>query len=168
MKVVELDWWESRDVADGVRVTATPARHYSGRGFRRDPTLWASMALLGPSHRVWFSGDTGMTGALAEIGRRLGPFDAAIVKIGAYGRAWPDIHLTPEQALEVHRAVRGRVFLPAHWATYNLAAHSWYEPADRLVVAASAAGVPFVVPLPGQPVVPGDPPPLVRWWDALR
>lgn len=167
-KVVELDWWEEAAVGDGVRVVLTPARHFSGRGLRRDPTLWASAAFVGPSHRVFFSGDTGLTPEFAEVGRRFGPFDCTLVKIGAYGRAWPDIHVNPEQALEVHRMVRGRVLIPAHWATYNLSAHSWREPADRLVAAASGSDVTLVVPLPGQPVVPAQPPPLVRWWDGPR
>ncbi len=169
-RIVELDWWEETrigDAADAVRVVFTPARHYSGRGFPRDPTLWASMALIGPAHRVFFSGDTGPTDELTEVGERLGPFDVAIVKIGAYGRTWPDIHLTPEQALTVHRQGRGRVFIPAHWGTDNLAAHSWFEPADRLVAAAADGGVTAIVPMPGQPVVPESPPPAVRWWEAV-
>ncbi len=64
--------------------------------------------------------------------------------------------------------VCGKAFIPAHWATYNLAAHSWYEPADLLLTAASGAGVTVIVPKPGMPVVPDNPPPLVCWWDALR
>jgi L-ascorbate metabolism protein UlaG (beta-lactamase superfamily) len=167
-KIVDLNWWEEAVIGNGVRVIATPARHFSGRGFRRDQTLWASVALIGPAHRVFFSGDSGMTPEFTEIGRRFGSFDCTLIKIGAYGRTWPDIHINPEQALEVHRMVRGKAFIPAHWATYNLAAHSWYEPADRLLAAVSGAGVTVIVPKPGQPVVPDDPPPLVRWWDALR
>ena len=126
-----------------VRVGATPARHYSGRDLRRDRTLWASLALIGPVHRVFYSGDTGPSEQFAQVGERLGPFDVAIVKIGAYGRTWPDIHVTPEQALAIHHRVGGRVFMPAHWGTYNLAAHSWYEPADRLVAAAADSGRPM-------------------------
>ena len=170
-KIVELDWWDETTIGDGgnaVRVVFTPARHYSGRGFGRDRTLWVSMALIGPAHRVFYSGDTGMTDELAEVGQRLGPFDVALVKIGAYGRTWPDIHLTPEQALAVDKMVRGRVLIPAHWGTFNLAAHSWYEPAERLVAAAADSGVAAIVPMPGQPVVPGSPPPAVRWWEAVK
>jgi len=168
--IVELDWWEETTIGDGgnaVRVVFTPARHYSGRGFGRDRTLWASMALIGPAHRVFYSGDTGLTDELAEVGERLGPFDVALVKIGAYGRTWPDIHLTPEQAVAVQRMVRGKVLIPAHWGTFNLAAHSWYEPAERLVAAARDSGITAILPLPGQPVVPDSPPPAVRWWEAV-
>lgn len=167
-KIVELYWWEEAVIGNGVRVLAAPARHFSGRAFRRDPTLWASVMLIGPGHSVFFSGDSGMTPEFSDIGQRFGPFDCTLIKIGAYGRTWPDIHVTPEQAIEVHRLVRGKVFIPAHWATYNLAAHSWYEPVDRLLAAASGTDVNVIVPKPGQPVVPDSSPPLVRWWDVLR
>ena len=166
-RIVELDWWQEATVGDRVRVVATPARHYSGRGFQRDRTLWASLALIGPVHRVFYSGDTGPSEQFAQVGERLGPFDVAIVKIGAYGRTWPDIHVTPEQALAIHQMVGGRLFMPAHWGTYNLAAHCWYEPADRLVAAAADSGAAVIVPRPGQSVVPAGPPPLERWWDAV-
>ena len=43
-----------------------------------------------------------------------------------------------------------------------------HEPVDRLLAASSGSGASVIVPMPGQPVVPGDPPPPVRWWDALR
>jgi L-ascorbate metabolism protein UlaG (beta-lactamase superfamily) len=76
--------------------------------------------------------------------------------------------MNPEQALEVHRMVRGKVFIPAHWGTYNLAAHSWYEPADRLVAEASKTDVTIIVPKPGQSVIPENPLPLNRWWDELK
>lgn len=167
-KIVELDWWQEATVGDRVRIVVTPARHYSGRGPRRDATLWASLALIGPAHRVFYSGDTGPSEQFLRIGERLGPFDCTIVKIGAYGRTWPDIHVTPEQALAIHHLVRGRVFLPAHWGTYNLAAHAWYEPVERLLAAAPDSGVKVIVPMPGQPVEPDRPPPPLRWWDTHR
>ncbi len=100
-------------------VTATPARHFSGRGVgdalgRGNHALWASWVIAGATHHVFFSGDTGPFDALAEIGARHGPFDLTLVKIGAYGPTWPDIHLTPEQAVDGHAMLRGRVLLPVH------------------------------------------------------
>jgi L-ascorbate metabolism protein UlaG (beta-lactamase superfamily) len=153
---VELDWWESAEVA-GLTFTATPSRHYSGRfPGRGDTTLWSSWSIAGPQHRAFFSGDTGYGPMFAEIGARLGPFDLTIVKIGAYGENWPDIHVTPEEAVRVHADVRGRVLLPVHWGTFNLAYHRWNEPADRIWRAAKAAHVPFVVPRPGEWFEPQD------------
>jgi L-ascorbate metabolism protein UlaG (beta-lactamase superfamily) len=174
-RVTELDWGEATQVgppAYPLTLTAAPARHFSGRGpgdalGTGNPTLWASWVIAGPRHRVFFSGDTGPWDGFAEVGARYGPFDLTLVKVGAYGPTWPDIHLTPEQAVAVHRQVRGRVLLPVHWGTFNLAFHAWDEPAERVLAAAQAAGVPLALPRPGQPVEPARLPPLEAWWRAV-
>jgi L-ascorbate metabolism protein UlaG (beta-lactamase superfamily) len=164
-RIVELDWWEATRVGD-LEVVATPARHASGRSpfSGRDGTLWAGFALVGQRHRVWYSGDTGPFPGLAEIGARLGPFDLALVEAGAYGRAWPDWHLGPEQAVRASQLVRARVLQPVHWALFNLAYHGWTEPAERVRVAAREAGVTVTIPRPGQSVEPAALPALERWW----
>ena len=70
----------------------------------------------------------------------------------------------PEQAVRAVQGARGGLLVPVHWGTFNLAFHGWTEPAERVVVAAQAAGVPLAVPMPGQSVVPGAPPAVERWW----
>jgi len=81
------------------------------------------------------SGDTGLFQALRTIGERFGPFDLTMIEIGQYDRASPDGHLGPEQAVEVHRRVRGAVMLPVHWGFFALASHGWTEPIERALVA---------------------------------
>lgn len=163
-RIVELDWWEETTIG-GLRIVCTPARHASGRTpFDQNDTLWASYALLGPEHRVWFSGDTGLFPALSEIGERLGPFDLTMIEAGAYGAAWPDWHLGPEQAVRAHEMVRGRMLLPVHWGLFDLAYHGWTEPIERVLLAADAAGVEVITPRPGQSIEPAAPPPRERWW----
>lgn len=166
-RIIELDWWE-RTKVKGLEIVATPSRHASGR-FVTDTnaTLWASYALLGPTHRVWFSGDTGLFPAMRDIGERLGPFDLTMIESGEYGSAWPDWHLGPEQAVTAHQLVRGRVMLPVHWGLFNLAFHGWTEPAERVLVAAKRLGVTAVFPKPGQSFEPAEPPPFERWWPDL-
>ena len=167
-RIAELDWEESVDVG-ALTLTATPARHFSGRGVRDgDRTLWASWVVDGPTRRVFHSGDSGPWEGFADIGARHGPFDLTMVKIGAYGPTWPDIHLDPEQAVAAHQALRGALLLPIHWGTFNLAFHAWDEPAERVLAAAEAAGVALVMPRPGEPVEPDAPPPVVPWWRAVR
>lgn len=150
----ELDWYQSA-TAGKLEVTATPARHYSGRNpLRADETLWASWVVKGPEHSFFFSGDSGYFDELKKIGAKLGPFDVALVKIGACDVTWPDIHMTPEEAVRTTQDVRGALLLPVHWGTFNLAFHAWNEPAERVVAAAKAASVPLVVPRPGELVEP--------------
>ena len=161
----ELDWNESVDI-HGLSLTATPSRHYSGRNpLHPSETLWASWVVKGPRHRFFFSGDSGYSGAFKTIGAQHGPFDLTLIKIGASDPSWSDIHMTPEEAVQVHRDVGGRVMLPVHWATFNLAFHPWRDPADRAVAAAEKAGVTLVVPRPGQFVEPAAALPRREiWW----
>ena len=166
-RIVELDWWQRTRVA-GVEIVSTPARHASGRVlFDKDATLWNGFAILGNAHRVYYSGDTGLFPAMREIGEKLGPFDCTMIEIGQYHRAWPDWHIGPEQALQAHALVRGRVFLPVHWGLFRLAYHGWTEPIERAVTAANARGATIATPRPGESVEPTLPIVTTRWWPAL-
>jgi len=166
-RIIELDWWQSQRLGD-IEIAATPARHASGRFIDdQNRTLWAGYAFIGSSHRVFFSGDTGLFPALTDIGERYGPFDLTMIEVGAYGQAWPDWHLGPEQAVRAHRMVGGKVMLPVHWGLVNLAYHGWTEPIERVLVAAEAQKVTVVSPVPGGSFEPADPPPVEPWWPAL-
>lgn len=166
-RITELDWWESTRVGS-LDVTCTPARHASGRTvIDKDKTLWGGFAFRGERHRVYYSGDTGMFPGLADIGHRLGPFDLTMIEAGAYGQAWPDWHLGPEQAVRAHAMVQGKVMLPVHWGLFDLAAHGWTEPIERVLAAARITGATVVVPRPGASLEPAAPPMLERWWPTL-
>ncbi|HYD76909.1 MBL fold metallo-hydrolase [Ramlibacter sp.] len=168
-QIEEMAWWQARSLGP-LRIVCTPSRHYSGRGLDRSTTLWSSWSVIGPQHRFFYSGDTGYAKAFAEIGARLGPFDMAFIKIGAYGpgAAWTDIHMTPEQAVQVHRDVRARRMVPVHWSTFNLAYHDWDEPIRRTVAEAARAGVELVTPRVGEMVDADRPFESTRWWEDVR
>lgn len=166
-KIVELDWWE-RHAFEDVELVMTPARHASGRQvFDQNRTLWGGYALLGPRHRAYYSGDTGLFDALEEIGERLGPFDVTMIEVGQYAQAWPDWHLGPEQAVTAHRLVRGNVMIPVHWGLFTLAPHGWTEPIERTVVAARKEDVTLACPRPGENVVPDALGAVEPWWPDL-
>ena len=165
-RIVELDWWQSTRVG-ALALTLVPARHASGRVQpRSDVTLWGGFALVGERHRVYYSGDTGSFDEMAEIGRRFGPFDLALVEAGQYDAAWPDWHLGPEQAVLSAGRVRAKALIPVHWGLFRLAPHGWTEPVERVLAAARCAGLPVITPRPGQTIEPtalrpGD---SSRWW----
>jgi L-ascorbate metabolism protein UlaG (beta-lactamase superfamily) len=166
-RIVELDWWEDTKLG-ALTVTCTPARHASGRGlFDQNRTLWAGYALRSDKHRVFFSGDTGLFPAMKTIGDKLGPFDLTMIEVGAYDKAWPDWHIGPEQAIRAHGWLRGKVLLPIHWGLFDLAAHGWTEPIERVLVAAEAANVSVVSPRPGGSFEPSAPPTQERWWPEV-
>jgi L-ascorbate metabolism protein UlaG (beta-lactamase superfamily) len=165
-RIIELDWDQTTSIA-GLRLTATAARHFSGRAFSRDNTLWASWALAGPTRRVFYSGDSGYFDGYAAIGAAHGPFDVTLIQIGAYGSAWPDIHMTPEDGATAHLDLRGDLLIPLHWGTFNLAFHDWSEPVDRLWREAKARGIRLAVPRPGERVNVDAPPSVDGWWQAI-
>ncbi|MFI0938450.1 MBL fold metallo-hydrolase [Streptomyces sp. NPDC021020] len=189
----ELDWNESAEV-HGLTLTATPARHFCGRGLRgRQQTLWASWAVTDGTHRLFHSGDTGYFPGFADIGAEHGPFDATMIQIGAYSEfwpkahascppgepcdctpdpgQWPDIHMTPDEGLRAHLDLQGGrpggVLLPIHWGTFNLAFHPWAEPAERTMLAARAAAQQSATPRVGQPFEPAACPAPDPWWRAV-
>jgi L-ascorbate metabolism protein UlaG (beta-lactamase superfamily) len=168
-RITELDWWEAKRVGP-VQVTATPSRHFSGRSIwftDQNATLWAGWAIVGQTHRIFYSGDTALHPDFETIGDRLGPFDLTIMETGAYDALWPDVHLGPEQAVLAHRMLRGGVMMPVHWGTFDLALHGWVEPIERVLRAAERLGVDVAVPRPGEAVLVGEiPPEVVRWWPA--
>lgn len=135
--VSEHDWWDEVDVL-GLTLACTPAQHFSGRGFTdRNQSLWCGWALKAGSTRVYFCGDSGYHPRFVEIGRRLGPFDVALMPIGAYEPRWfmSPVHMDPKEAVtafrDLHRAhdseKRG-VFVPMHWGTFRLTDEPVEEP----------------------------------------
>jgi L-ascorbate metabolism protein UlaG (beta-lactamase superfamily) len=166
-RITELDWWESHRIGD-LTITAAPSQHFSGRGIAdRNRTSWSSLALRGPRHGVFFSGDTGLTEEYGEIKRKLGPFDLIMLEVGAWHPAWGDIHLGPENALKAHALLGGGAFLPVHWGTFNLAMHAWDEPAELLAKLAPT-DAPLIMPRLGQPVEPGHVQAVDPWWREVE
>ncbi|WP_274564161.1 MBL fold metallo-hydrolase [Streptomyces spiramyceticus] len=165
----ELDWNDTAKIA-GLALTATPARHFCGRGLRNQQhTLWVSWAVAGPEHRIYHSGDTGYFDGFRDIGAEHGPFDATMIQIGAYSEYWPDIHMTPAEGIRAHLDLQGGPsggpMLPIHWGTFNLAPHPWAEPGEGTVTAAGEVGASVALPRPGEPFEPAaDALPSEPWW----
>jgi L-ascorbate metabolism protein UlaG (beta-lactamase superfamily) len=163
-RITELDWGESATI-DGVQVTATPAQHFSGRGMAdRNQTLWASWVIAGERHKVFFSGDTGLSPVFQDIGRQHGPFDLVLLEVGAYHPAWGSIHLGPQNALAVFEMLGGGTLLPVHWGTFNLALHDWDEPAETLLALADESGARILTPRLGSAFEPAHVERSIPWW----
>ena len=165
-RIVELDWGGSADL-DGLTLTCTEARHFSGRLFTANTTLWSSWLVESGGRRAFFGGDSGYTDAFAELGRQLGPVDLTVLPIGAYDARWPDVHMDPAEAVRAHLDLRGDVLLPIHWATFDLAFHDWAAPADWARAEAAARGVRLAQPRPGQRLDTAEDLPTEVWWSGL-
>ena len=141
--IVEHDWWDEWS-ADGLKITTLPAVHFSGRGlFDRNKTLWASFSIDSGSEKVWFGGDTGIGEVFREIGERAGPFDLALVPIGAYTprSVMKAVHVNPEEAVEIVRMIGAEIAIGMHWGTIQLTPEEPFEAPDRFRQAAIDQGL---------------------------
>jgi L-ascorbate metabolism protein UlaG (beta-lactamase superfamily) len=166
--ITEMDWGDSVMVGTECTITATPARHFSGRGIiGRNETLWSSFAIRGPIHNIFFGADSGWFEGFKEIGDTYGPFDLSILEIGAYGKYWPDIHMGPDNATNAHLALKSSLMMPIHWGTFNLAPHAWYEPIEKLLDYAKEKQIKLFVPEPGKPTEVKEEY-VSSWWEKYR
>jgi N-acyl-phosphatidylethanolamine-hydrolysing phospholipase D len=134
--IAELDWWQSVRTHD-LDITCTPAQHFSGRRpNNRDSTLWCGWTIRAGDRAIYFAGDTGRHPEFGAITRRLGPFDAAFLPIGAYDPRWfmQPVHMAPEEAVSAYaelaaeNADRLCSFVAMHWGTFKLTDEPMDEP----------------------------------------
>lgn len=163
-KIIELNWNQSITLPGGLRVTATPAQHHSGRTSREgNKTLWASYVIQADQYRLFYGGDGGYGPFFKQIGQQYGPFDLALLECGQYNQ--PYIHLGLGQSAQAAVDLRARLLQPIHWAKFPEAGHPWNEPIKTLLPAAGKLGMPVNVPRIGEPYTLGDPPKTADCWD---
>lgn len=163
-KITELDWWQTEKPDDNLQLTAAPARHFSGRGLKRNQSLWSSFILRSSKHNLYLGGDSGYDSHFKEIGNKYGPFDIAILEAGQYNTMWPYIHMMPEETVQAAIDLKARALLPVHWGKFSLALHAWNEPIERIIESAKASNLTVHTPKIGQPLVVGADFHSEKWW----
>ncbi len=166
--IIELDWWENYS-ADGFNFTATPARHFSGRGITdRNKTLWASWVIENDSSKLYFSGDGGYGPHFKSIGEKFGSFDFAMMECGQYNKRWEAIHMMPEQTVEATIDLNAKKMMPIHWGGFALSPHPWKEPAERVLNAAEKTDVELFTPEIGASFYPESETLQLTWWRQVK
>lgn len=165
--ITELDWWQSQRFPGSIELTAAPARHFSGRSFNRNKTLWSSFILNAPGYRFYLGGDSGYDNHFKEIGERFGPFDIALLESGQYNENWPQIHMMPEETVKASIDLKAKVLMPVHWSKFALSLHPWSEPVERVLVKAKELNVKVTTPMIGEPVVLNQSYPDKQWWKGI-
>ncbi len=163
--ITELDWDQKIEVLGNLSVTATTARHFSGRFLVRNKTLWTSYVLDFFDYKIFVGGDSGYGKHFAEIGKTHGPFDLAMLECGQYGKNWPYIHMFPEQTAQAAVDLKTKVLFPVHWAKFILSVHPWNEPVKRLLKAAEFMHYEIVTPKIGEAYEIGLPFAKDEWWN---
>lgn len=166
--ISEHDWYETVDIGDGFRAFTEPARHFSGRGFTRNNTLWMSYVLQTPSMKVYIGGDSGYDTHYAEIGRKHGPIDLAMLDNGQYNEAWHNIHNLPHEVVQAAKDLKAKRLFPVHSSKFMMANHPWDEPLIR-VTELNAGNIPLFTPLIGEVVNLDDTGrTFKKWWQGVN
>ena len=163
-KITELDWWDEQKLTSEIKIAATPARHFSGRGLTRNKTLWTSYVLVAGEHKIYFGADSGYGPHFKEIGEKYGPFDITFLESGQYHNYWKYIHMLPEETVQAHHDLNGKVLMPIHWGKFELALHAWTEPITRVLQEAEKTNAVIATPLIGEPMHIGGEIPQQKWW----
>jgi L-ascorbate metabolism protein UlaG (beta-lactamase superfamily) len=164
-KIIEFDWWEHKKINEQIEITATPARHFSGRSFQRNKTLWSSFVLKLHGYTIMIGGDSGYENHFKTIGEKYGPFDLAILEAGQYGADWPFIHMMPEETVKAAIDLQAKVLFPVHWSKFALAYHAWNEPIQRVVKSAAEQYVQVTTPQIGEPIIVDSLYTQKAWWN---
>jgi len=130
--VNELQWNEQivvRTPRGSVQIRSIEVKHWGARLGRDTYRGWTGFIVEREGRRLLIAGDTAQT-PLFNAHRRHGPFDAAVMPIGAYD-PWIWSHCTPEQAVAMADAAGARLFVPVHHQTFRLSRETDREPIER-------------------------------------
>ena len=122
--ISELDWWQSVDMRNNLKITSVPARHFSGRSLSdRNKTLWCGYMIEGPAGAIYFAGDSGYGSHFQEINRRFPNIRLAFLPIGAYIPQWfmGPVHVSPADAVRAHEELGAATSIGIHFGTFRLA-----------------------------------------------
>jgi L-ascorbate metabolism protein UlaG (beta-lactamase superfamily) len=166
-KIVELDWNEEDALEPGFYINSAPSRHFSGRTFKRNTTLWSSYILTTPNNRIYIGGDSGYDDHFKDIGQKFGPFDLVILENGQYDKNWKYIHMLPEEVVKAAEDLKAKRLLPVHWSKFALGNHAWNEPITRVTLEATARNMEVLHPFIGEPIYFKQPFKGQRWWESI-
>jgi L-ascorbate metabolism protein UlaG (beta-lactamase superfamily) len=130
--VTELQWNQTTRVrghhGDAV-VRAIEVKHWGARLQRDTWRGYTGFIVERDGRRLLIGGDTAATPVFRDY-RQFGPFEAAIMPIGAYD-PWIRNHCTPEQAIAMADAAGARLFVPVHHRTFRLSNEPYDDPIER-------------------------------------
>lgn len=168
-KIIEKDWYDSVELENQLKITLTPARHFSGRTFKRNTSLWTSYVLESPDYKMFIGGDSGYDFHFKEIGKKYGPFDLAILENGQYNQKWRYIHTLPEEIHTVAEELKAKRFFPVHSAKFSLAYHSWKEPLEKVFELNKESDIQMITPRIGEVVqLQNTTQTFSNWWEEVE
>lgn len=164
--ISELDWHDAVQLDENIKITALPARHFSGRGLTANRSLWAGYMLQTSSFgNIYLSGDTGYDVHFQQIKKEFGEIDFAVLENGQYNDSWKYIHIIPEDLEKAIKELQPKRLMTVHNSKFALAKHAWYEPLDKIRETADKNGFNLITPMMGETVILKDSTQTFKkWW----
>lgn len=168
--VHELDWFEEYRLDERLTVCLTPSRHFSGRLFKGNQTLWGGFAFMFKKGRkIFYSGDGGYGKHFKMIGERLGGFDLALMENGQYNEAWHDVHMFPEETVAAAEEIGAACVIPVHAGKFNICPSAWYVPYNGIAEASAGRKYSLLTPKIGEPVMTDKKGHhYEQWWRTIK
>lgn len=168
-RIIEKDWYEKLEIDTDFVIYTEPTHHDSGRGFARGRTLWMSYLIKTPQMQIYISGDGGYDTRFAEIGKKYGPIDWAIIEDGQYDKAWQSVHNLPEEVMQAAIDLQAKNVIPVHHSKFTLGKHPWNEPLERISALSKDKPYQLHTPMIGQPVHLNDSTQsFAQWWKNVN
>lgn len=168
-KIIEKDWNETVSLENDIRLHTAPARHFSGRSFTRDNTLWLSYIIETPNKKIYVGGDSGYDTHFADIGKKFEAFDLVILDNGQYHEAWRAIHMFPEDVLKAANELNAKCLFPVHSSKFALALHAWDTSLNEISEKNKTAQIPLVTPVIGELTdLNNTNQEFKQWWKELK
>lgn len=168
-RIIERDWNQEIHLDDNFKVFTATSRHFSGRGLKRNKTLWSSFVLFAGEYKIYIGGDSGYDSHFAEIGRKYGDFDLVILENGQYNKIWKYIHLMPDEVLKAAKDLNAKKLFPVHSGKFALANHAWDEPLRKITSLNTNAALSLITPMIGEKVrLNDDDQKFTKWWENVH
>jgi len=166
-QIIEKNWHEEIRLENGFNVNTVPARHFSGRGLKRNQSVWMSYVLQTPTMKIFIGGDSGYDSHFKMIGEHFGPFDLAILECGQYDKSWRYIHMLPNEILPATLDLKAKRLLPVHWGKFSLANHSWNDPIIQITELNKNYHLPILTPMIGEKLeLKNEKQLFSHWWNT--
>lgn len=166
-KIIEMDWNDAEQLDENIKITALPARHFSGRGLTSNKSLWASFMLQSPIGNIYLSGDSGYDTHFQDIKKQFGNIDLAVMENGQYNEDWKDIHILPHKLVTAVKELNPKRLMTIHNSKYALARHTWYDPLEKISEASKQNNFNLLTPMIGETVNLNDSTQqFSEWWKS--
>lgn len=167
--IFEKDWDESLILDNDFVVHTVPARHFSGRGLKRNKALWTSFVLKTPTMQIFIGGDSGYDDHFAQTGSKFGGFDLAILENGQYNKNWKHIHLMPNEVLKAAKDLMAIKLLTVHHSKFALSNHNWDEPLNNISNRSKDDSIQLLTPMIGEIVKLSEhEQKFSEWWKSIE